>query len=106
MTEEDQAGVSPEKQDVTPDNHQEAADIADIPDGSKEVTIRLDQFLQGCGVATGGQAKRIIQAGEVLVNDQIETRRKKKLVVGDEVTFDNEVYVVAVDDGTDPEIHE
>ena len=52
-------------------------------------------------MATGGQAKRIIQAGEVLVNDQVETRRKKKLVVGDEVTLDNEVYVVALDDGSD-----
>ncbi len=65
----------------------------------RAVTIRLDQFLQGCGVATGGQAKRIIQSGEVLVNDQVETRRKKKLVVGDEVTLDNEVYVVALEDG-------
>ena len=77
---------------------------ADSPDSlpiEGEVSIRLDQFLQGCGVATGGQAKRIIQAGEVLVNDQVETRRKKKLVVGDEVTLDNEVYVVALDDGSD-----
>lgn len=106
MTEEDPAGAPPEKQDVPQDNPQEAADIADVADDSKEVTIRLDQFLQGCGVATGGQAKRIIQAGEVLVNDQVETRRKKKLVVGDEVMLDNEVYVVAVDDGTDPDTHE
>ena len=77
---------------------------ADSPDSltrEGDVSIRLDQFLQGCGVATGGQAKRIIQAGEVLVNDQVETRRKKKLVVGDEVTLDNEVYVVALDDGSD-----
>ena len=91
MTEEKPADVPLEK---------ESASVDDSSD-STEVTIRLDQFLQGCGVATGGQAKRIIQAGEVLVNDQVETRRKKKLVVGDEVTLDNEVYVVAVDDGSD-----
>ncbi len=76
------------------------ADSPDTQSGQDTVTIQLDQFLQGCGVATGGQAKRIIQAGEVLVNDQVETRRKKKLVVGDEVTLDNEVYVVALDDGS------
>jgi len=79
---------------------------ADDSKNSAAVSIRLDQFLQGCGIATGGQAKRIIQAGEVLVNDQVETRRKKKLVVGDEVTLDNEVYVVAVDDGSDLEPQE
>ena len=84
---------------------EETASTDDSQAGTK-VTIRLDQFLQGCGVATGGQAKRIIQAGEVLVNDQVETRRKKKLVVGDEVTLDNEVYVVAVDDGSELEPQE
>ena len=96
MTEEEQADVRSAEQTGSSENPQE----------NTEVTIRLDQFLQGCGVATGGQAKRIIQAGEVLVNDQVETRRKKKLVVGDEVTLDNEVYVVAVDDGSDLEPEE
>lgn len=91
MTEEKQAEVPLEEQLTS------SVDAS----SSTEVTIRLDQFLQGCGVATGGQAKRIIQAGEVLVNDQVETRRKKKLVVGDEVTLDDEVYVVAMDDGAD-----
>ena len=96
MTEEEQADVPSVEQTASAGNPQE----------NTEVTIRLDQFLQGCGVATGGQAKRIIQAGEVLVNDQVETRRKKKLVVGDEVTLDNEVYVVAVDDGSELEPEE
>lgn len=57
--------------------------------------IRLDQFLQLCGVPTGGQAKMLIQSGEVLLNGEVETRRRKKLVVGDEVTLDGEVYDVA-----------
>jgi len=57
--------------------------------------IRLDQFLQLCGVPTGGQAKMLIQGGEVLVNGEVETRRRKKLVVGDEVSLDGEVYDVA-----------
>jgi ribosome-associated protein len=46
--------------------------------------IRLDQFLKRVGLAdTGGQAKVLIQMGEVLVNGQIETRRRRKLHPGD-----------------------
>ena len=59
-------------------------------------TIQLDQFLKTCGVATGGQAKVMIQAGEILVNNEVETRRRKKLRVGDEVTWGEDVYVVAL----------
>lgn len=59
------------------------------------LSIRLDQFLQLCGVPTGGQAKMLIQGGEVIVNGEVETRRRKKLVVGDEVALDGEVFDVA-----------
>ena len=58
-------------------------------------TIRLDHFLQACGVPTGGQAKRLIQSGQILVNGQVETRRRKKLTAGDEVELEGEVFVVA-----------
>ncbi|BAS54317.1 RNA-binding S4 domain-containing protein [Leptolyngbya boryana CZ1] len=52
-----------------------------------EDTIKLDQFLKFQGVVqTGGQAKMLIQAGEVKVNGTIETRRGRKLVKGDRVT--------------------
>jgi len=61
----------------------------------KEPTIHLDQFLKTCGVATGGQAKVMIQAGEILVNDEIETRRRRQLRAGDEVTLGDTVYVVS-----------
>ncbi len=61
---------------------------------SQEV-IRLDQFMKLSGmVGTGGQAKVVIQGGEVLVNGVVETRRKKKLGPGDEVTFDGQTLVV------------
>ena len=62
-----------------------------------EPTIRLDHFLQACGVPTGGQAKLLIQAGQILVNEQVETRRRKKLKAGDEVTLDGEVFIVSSD---------
>lgn len=58
-------------------------------------TIQLDQFLKWHGlVGTGGQAKILIQTGHVLVNGQVETRRKKKLKPGDEVTFNDRTVVV------------
>ena len=68
------------------------------PQEHKEPTIHLDQFLKTCGVATGGQAKVMIQGGEVLVNDEVETRRRRQLRVGDEVTLGDVVYVVALGD--------
>ena len=78
---------------------QENPDTSDdpkSPPGSQEPTIQLDHFLQSCGVPTGGQAKRLIQAGEVSVNGAVEKRRKMKLRVGDEVAFDGEEFEVAL----------
>ena len=60
-----------------------------------EPTIQLDQFMKLTGmVSTGGHAKLVIQGGEVLVNGVVETRRKKKLKPGDEVTFEGQTRVV------------
>ena len=60
-----------------------------------EATIQLDQFMKLTGmVNTGGQAKIVIQAGEVLVNGVVESRRKKKLKSGDEVRFQDRTVVV------------
>lgn len=71
-------------------------DASDSESSPPEPTIHLDQFLKTCGVATGGQAKVMIQGGEVWVNDQIETRRRRQLRAGDEVTFADVVYVVTL----------
>lgn len=60
-----------------------------------EETIQLDQFMKLAGlVSTGGQAKLVIQGGEVLLNGVVETRRKKKLLSGDKVTFDGQTVIV------------
>ena len=60
--------------------------------------IRLDDFLKHCGlVGTGGEAKLRIQAGEVLVNGEVETRRRKQLSAGDAVEIDGETWVVDID---------
>lgn len=53
--------------------------------------MTLDQFLKTTGlVATGGQAKVAIQEGYVTVNGQLETRRRRKLSVGDVIVVDKE----------------
>ena len=58
-------------------------------------TIKLDQFLKLTNlVGTGGQAKAVIQGGEVRVNGEVETRRGRKLQAGDVVEFDGESFEV------------
>jgi ribosome-associated protein len=58
--------------------------------------LRLDFFLKARGVAdTGGQAKLLIQAGEVKVNGVVDTRRRKKLAPGDVVEVRGKKLVVS-----------
>lgn len=61
-------------------------------------TIKLDQFLKLVGVVqTGGEAKLLIQAGQVRVNNTVETRRGRKLVTGDRITVYGQPYQVELD---------
>ena len=63
-----------------------------------KTSIRLDQFLKLVGaVGTGGQAKLLIQAGEVSVNGLVETRRSHKLQHGDKVSLAGEAYLVELE---------
>lgn len=60
-----------------------------------EKEIKLDQFLKWINaVQTGGEAKMLIQAGEVRVNGVVETRRGRKLVEGDRVSTMGQTYTV------------
>lgn len=57
--------------------------------------LRLDHFLKLSAVSdTGGQAKLLIQSGEVKVNGEVETRRRKKLQAGDVVEYEGKKFVV------------
>ncbi len=38
-------------------------------------------------VATGGEAKQVIAGGQVRVNGEVETRKRKKIVAGDTIEF-------------------
>ncbi len=63
-----------------------------------EETIKLEQFLKLAQVvATGGQAKVLIQSGAVRVNGLIETRRGRKLRPGDHVEVNGEALIVMSD---------
>ena len=42
-------------------------------------------------VGTGGEAKMVISEGLVRVNGKIETRKRKKIVAGDTIEFDQEI---------------
>ncbi len=57
-----------------------------IPSG-----ITLGQALKATSIAgTGGEAKVLVQMGEVLVNGEVETRRGRRLREGDVVEVGEE----------------
>ena len=57
----------------------------------EEPVITLGQALKASDlVGSGGEAKVLIQAGEVLVNGEVETRRGRKLVAVDVVEVGDE----------------
>lgn len=57
--------------------------------------MKLDQFLKWHGlVASGGEAKQLIQAGRIKVNGLVETRRGRRLANGDAVELDGRELLV------------
>ena len=60
--------------------------------------IRLGQYLKLAGlVSTGGEAKQVIQNGQVRVNGEVEIRRKRMLRAGDQITLGHRTLVVSSD---------
>jgi len=54
-------------------------------------TVELYKILKFEGVvSSGGQAKAVIDDGQVLVNGEVETRKRKKIVAGDVIEFMDE----------------
>jgi len=45
-------------------------------------------------VGSGGEAKTVIANGHVLVNGEVETRKRKKIISGDLINFGEEVLLV------------
>jgi ribosome-associated protein len=63
--------------------------------------ISLDDFLKTHAlVISGGHAKLLIQSGGVMVNGEVETRRRRKLQLGDAVELLDQRIVVQDSDLT------
>jgi ribosome-associated protein len=60
--------------------------------------IELAQFLKlHRVVGSGGEAKLLVQSGQVTVNGEVETRRGRKLQPGDVVQVGQRSWTVQVD---------
>lgn len=60
-----------------------------------EEYIKLGQLMKKAGlVGAGSDAKMLIEDGLVTVNGEVETRRGRKLFIGDMVSFDGETVTV------------
>lgn len=67
-----------------------------VKDISVKGSIRLDQFLKWAHIAsTGGHAKVMITAGDVLVNNSVELKRGRNLKNGDLVQVGDLIYSVS-----------
>ena len=57
--------------------------------------IKLDQFLKWLAVVdSGSQAKQVILDGKVTVNDEVETRRGRKIYPECKIEIFDKIYVV------------
>ncbi len=53
-------------------------------------------------VGSGGQAKAVIAGGLVILNDVVETQKRKKIVSGDIIEFDGSLYRMHCDELLEP----
>lgn len=66
---------------------------------SGEDFIELYKVLKVQGMSNaGGEAKHFIDEGQVTVNGDVETRKRKKIIAGDIVSFNGEsVQIIAAE---------
>ena len=61
--------------------------------------IQLDQLLKWLGLSeTGGQAKWLIDAGQVLVNGKVSYERRKKIYPGDIIIVRDKTFRIEVEE--------
>ena len=61
----------------------------------REVPIELCQFIKFGGLTgSGGDAKQAVVEGRVLLNGTVETQKRKKLAVGDQVKANGHTIIV------------
>jgi ribosome-associated protein len=54
-------------------------------------------------VESGGEAKAVVAAGQVLLNGKIETQKRKKIMDGDIIEFAKEKFRIQLSPTRDPE---
>ena len=66
-----------------------------IPVSISTEYIKLQDAMKYANIVySGGEAKALIQEGNVLVNGEVCTMRGKKLRDGDKFTFNGETYLI------------
>ncbi|WP_299011561.1 RNA-binding S4 domain-containing protein [uncultured Shewanella sp.] len=72
-------------------------EVAELTLLAGEEYIELYKVLKVQGwISAGGEAKHVIAEGLVMVNGEVDTRKRKKVIAGETVTFNGEsVTVVA-----------
>jgi ribosome-associated protein len=59
--------------------------------------IDLLQLLKAAGIAmSGGEAKMFVTEAMVTVNDEPESRKRRKLRIGDVVVFDEQITITII----------
>ena len=67
-----------------------------IPVSISTEFIKLQDAMKFANIVySGGEAKTLIQEGEVLVNGEVCTMRGKKLYNGEKFTFDGQTYMIS-----------
>jgi len=65
----------------------------------KTEPVELHKILKFEGlVPSGGVAKLAIESGDVMVNGEVETRKRKKIVAGDIIEFNGEALRLKLSD--------
>ena len=65
----------------------------------KTEPVELYKILKFEGlVPSGGVAKLAIESGDVVVNGEVETRKRKKIVAGDIIEFNGDIIRLIVKD--------
>ena len=67
-----------------------------VPVVIKTEFIKLQDAMKYANIVySGGEAKALIQEGQVLVNGEVCTMRGKKLYNGDKFTFMDQTYLIS-----------
>jgi len=63
----------------------------------KQEPIELYKILKFEGLAaSGGEAKMAIAEGRVTVNGEVETRKRKQILAGDQIEFAGETIMISL----------